>query len=163
MFDTPNTNETSATPQAMTGAMGTFQNPSDEEIANLLRNARNIAVVGLSEDVTKASYMVAKYIQSQGYEVVPINPHADMVMGRKAHKTLLDVEGPIDIVNVFRRSHHVAEIVDHAIQIKAKTVWTQFDIVDEAAARRAQEAGIIMIMDRCLKIDHYRLLGKEKL
>lgn len=163
MFDKQNTNEntTSATGVPTTGQG--FQNPSDQQLIDLLRNARTIAVVGLSEDVNKPSYVVSQYIQSQGYEVVPINPHADMVMGRKAQKTLLDAEGPIDIVNVFRRSQHVAEIVDHAIQIKAKAVWTQLEIVDEAAARRAQEAGLMVIMDKCLKIEHFRLLGKAKM
>ena len=140
-----------------------FQNPTDDQLVELLKNAKTIAVVGLSEDVTKPSYEVSKYIQSQGYEVVPVNPNADMVLGRKAHPSLTEVEGPIDIVNVFRRSHEVAGIVDQAIQIKAKAVWTQLEILDEEAAQRAQAAGLTMIMDKCLKIEHARLLGKEKI
>ncbi|MCX7569059.1 CoA-binding protein [Tumebacillus sp. DT12] len=140
-----------------------FQNPTDEQLVDLLKNAKTIAVVGLSEDVTKPSYEVSKYIQSQGYEVVPVNPNADVVLGRKAHPSLTETEGPIDIVNVFRRSHEVAAIVEQAIQIKAKAIWTQLQIVDEEAAQRAQEAGLTVIMDRCLKIEHRRLLGKEKI
>ena len=140
-----------------------FQNPSDQEMTNLLRGSKVIAVVGLSDDVTKPSYEVASYLQSQGYELVPVNPNIDMVIGRKSHKSLLEVEGPIDIVNVFRRSHEVAGVVDQAIQIGAKAVWTQLDIVDAEAGKKAQDAGLGVVMDRCLKVEHFRLLGKEKL
>jgi uncharacterized protein len=140
-----------------------FQNPSDEQIADLLRGSKNIAVVGLSEDVTKPSYEVSAYIQSQGYEVIPVNPNADVVLGRRAHASLNEVEGPVDIVDVFRRSHEVAGIVDQAIAIKAKAIWTQLGIVDEEAARKAQDAGLSVIMDKCLKVEHFRLLGKEKI
>jgi len=139
----------------------TFVNPNDEELSNILRRSKVIAVVGLSENVTKPSYQVASYLQSQGYELVPVNPNADVVMGRKAHPSLLEVEGNIDIVNVFRRSHEVAAIVEQAIQIGAKVIWTQLDIMDEAAARHAQEQGLMVVMDRCIKIEHRRLLGTE--
>lgn len=140
-----------------------FQNPSDEQLVDLLKEAHTIAVVGLSSDPTKASYEVSKYIQSQGYEVVPVNPTVDSVLGRKSHESLLEVEGPVDIVNVFRRSHEVAAIVDQAIQIKAKAIWTQLDIVDEVAAQKAQAAGLTVVMDKCLKVEHFRLLGKAKM
>lgn len=140
-----------------------FQNPSDEQLIDLLKNSKRIAVVGLSGDPEKASYKVASYEQSQGYEIVPVNPTVDSVLGRKSHPSLLEAEGPIDIVNVFRRSHEVAGIVDQAIQIGAKAVWTQLEIVDEAAARKAQEAGLVVVMDKCLKVEHFRLLGKEKI
>ncbi|MBL0387646.1 CoA-binding protein [Tumebacillus sp. ITR2] len=143
--------------------MSNFQNPTDEELVNVLKRSKDIAVVGLSGEVTKPSHKVAEYLQSQGYELIPINPNLDSVLGRKSHKSLLDVEGNVDIVNVFRRSHELMEIVEQAIQIKAKVVWAQLEIADEAAAKRAQEAGITVVMDKCLKIEHARLLGKEKL
>ncbi|ASS75079.1 CoA-binding protein [Tumebacillus algifaecis] len=138
-----------------------FQNPTDQQLVDLLQNSKTIAVVGLSGDPEKASYQVAAYEQSQGYEVVPINPTVESVLGRKAQHILTEVEGPIDIVNVFRRSGEVATIVDQAIEIGAKAVWTQLDIVDETAAKKAQDAGLVVVMDKCLKVEHRRLLGKE--
>ncbi|PWK14424.1 CoA-binding protein [Tumebacillus permanentifrigoris] len=143
--------------------MSTFQNPTDQELVNILKRSKDIAVVGLSGEVTKPSHEVAAYLQSQGYEIVPINPNLDSVMGRKSHPSLLDVEGNIDIVNVFRRSHELMGIVEQAIQIKAKVLWAQLEIIDEAAAKKAQEAGLTVVMDKCLKVEHFRLLGKEKI
>ncbi|TCP59508.1 hypothetical protein EV586_101728 [Tumebacillus sp. BK434] len=140
-----------------------FQNPSDEQLIDLLKNSKRIAVVGLSGDPEKASYQVASYEQSQGYEIVPVNPTVDSVLGRKSHPSLLEADGPIDIVNIFRRSHEVAGIVDQAIQIGAKAVWTQLEIIDEAAAKKAQEAGLLVVMDKCLKVEHFRLLGQAKI
>lgn len=140
-----------------------FQNPSDEQLIDLLKNSKTIAVVGLSNDPAKASYLVASYEQSQGYEIVPVNPTVDSVLGRKSHASLTEVEGPVDIVNVFRRSHEVAGVIDQAIGIGAKAVWTQLEIVDEEAAKKAQEAGLVVVMDKCLKVEHFRLLGKEKI
>jgi len=140
-----------------------YQNMSDEEITTLLRRSKVVAVVGLSENVTKPSYEVAKYLQSQGYEVIPVNPNADVVLGEKAHAALTGIKNSVDIVNVFRRSPEVAAVVDQAIEIGAKVVWTQLDIVDEAAAQKAKEAGLMVVMDKCIKIEHFRLLGKEKM
>ncbi|MFC4767320.1 CoA-binding protein [Effusibacillus consociatus] len=140
-------------------------NPDDQKIAELLRESKNIAVFGLSDDPSKASNQVAQYLQSQGYEIVPINPKATSILGRKAHPTLLDVEGPIDIVDVFRRSEQIPEVVDQVLQMqhKPKAVWIQLGIVNDEQCRRIEEAGIMAIQDSCLKVEHYRLLGKEKL
>jgi predicted CoA-binding protein len=143
--------------------VNTFQNPTDQELVNILKRSKDIAVVGLSSEVTKPSYRVAEYLQSQGYELIPINPNLNSVMGRKAHPSLLETEGNIDIVNVFRRSHELMGIVEQAIQIKAKVIWAQLEIFDEAAAQKAQDAGLIVVMDKCIKIEHERLLGKEKI
>ncbi|KEO84375.1 CoA-binding protein [Tumebacillus flagellatus] len=143
--------------------MSNFQNPTDEELVNVLKRSKDIAVVGLSGEVTKPSHEVAEYLQSQGYEIIPVNPNVDTVLGRKSHDSLLDLAGNVDIVNVFRRSHELPAIVEQAIKINAKVLWAQLDIVDEAAAKRAQEAGMTVVMDKCLKIEHSRLLGKEKI
>ncbi len=161
MFDMQNPDETGTAISPSAPGAG-FQNPSDEEITNLLRNAKTIAVVGLHGDVTKPVYRVSSYMQEQGYNILPVNPKGDTVLGQQAYKSLLDVQEQVDIVNVFRRSNYVAEIVDQAIQIKAKAVWTQLEIIDEAAARRAEEAGLIMIMDKCLMVEHAHLLGKDR-
>jgi len=142
-----------------------YSNPEDQQIAEMLRGAKTIAVFGLSNDPAKASYEVAQYLQSQGYEIVPVNPNLSTVLGRKAHPTLLDAEGPIDIVDVFRRSEHIPEVVDQVLQMrqKPKAVWIQLGIRNDEQCQRLAEAGILAIQDACLKVEHYRLLGKEKL
>ncbi|GAX91829.1 CoA-binding protein [Effusibacillus lacus] len=141
------------------------RNPSDQTLAELLRETRTIAVFGLSDDPAKASNEVAQYLQSQGYEIIPVNPKLTSVLGRKSYPTLMDVEGTVDIVDVFRRSEHVPEVVDQVMQMKEKpkAVWIQLGIVNDEQCKRIEEAGITAIQDACIKIEHYRLLGKEKL
>lgn len=142
-----------------------YQNPDDQKMSQLLRESKTIAVFGLSDNPAKASNEVAQYLQSQGYEIVPINPTANSILGRKSHPSLLDVEGSIDIVDVFRRSEQIPEVVDQVLQMKhkPKAVWIQLGIVNDEQCRRIEEAGIMAIQDACIKVDHYRLLGKEKL
>ncbi|MDB6045976.1 MAG: CoA-binding domain protein [Gammaproteobacteria bacterium] len=140
-----------------------FANPSAEQIAQLLRSARTIAVVGLSADQTRPSHGVARALQRFGYRIIPVTPTADMVLGEQtvpdlAH--LSDVLGPderVDIVDVFRRPEHVAAIVDDCIRLSLPALWLQDGVIDEAAAERARSAGIFTVMDRCLFRDRSAL------
>jgi predicted CoA-binding protein len=124
---------------------------------NLLRNAKTIAVVGLSSTRWRPSYGVSEYMQSVGYRIVPVNPHESQVLGEKAFATLDEVPGAVDIVNVFRQSRFVPEIVEAAIRIGAKGVWMQEGVIDEEAARRAREAGLEVVMDHCILKEHRKL------
>jgi predicted CoA-binding protein len=138
-------------------AMGTAV-PSDP-IAEKLRQAKTIAVVGLSNSPFRASHGVSAYMQLQGYRIIPVNPNIKESLGEKAYASLLDVPGKIDIVNVFRRSEFVGEVVDQAIQLKVATVWMQEDVINEPAARKARAAGIFVVMDRCILKEHKTRLG----
>ncbi len=134
---------------------------SDAEITELLRNASTIAVVGLSERKTRAAFGVAKYLQSAGYEVVPINPHIESWQGIPAYPTVTASQREIDIVDVFRRPKFVLETVNDAITARASAVWTQLGVVDEEATQRALDAGLPIVVDRCITIEHRRLLGQK--
>jgi predicted CoA-binding protein len=133
-----------------------FLNPKAEEVAELLRAARTIAVVGLSPDRTRPSHGVAKALQRFGYRVIPVNPFAELILGEPAVASLdqlPEVLGPderIDIVDVFRRREHIAGIVDECIRLKLPALWLQEGVVDERAAARAVQTGIFTVMDRCL-------------
>ncbi|MDQ1474134.1 MAG: uncharacterized protein QOJ99_5614 [Bryobacterales bacterium] len=124
---------------------------------HLLRNAKTIAVVGLSGTRWRPSYGVSEYMQANGYRIIPVNPKETEVLGEKAYATLDDVPVPVDIVDVFRQSQFVPEIVDAAIRIGAKCVWMQEGVVHEEAARKAREAGLEVVMDRCILKDHRKL------
>jgi predicted CoA-binding protein len=139
---------------------------SQKEIRSILESYRTVAVVGLSRDPAKASHQVAQYLQSVGYRVFPVNPFVDEVLGETSYKSLLDVPETIDVVDIFRPSEAVPAIVEDAIQLKArvgfpKVVWMQLGIVNEEAARRAKDAGFIVVMDRCMMMEHKRL-SKER-
>jgi hypothetical protein len=132
--------------------------PSDQAIAELLRSARTIAVVGLSAKPYRASYGVSEFLQSVGYRIIPVNPNLPEVLGEKAYASLEEIPEKIDIVDVFRRSEAVPEIVDAAIRIGARAVWMQEDVVNEEAAARARAAGLLVVMDICILKEHHRLL-----
>ena len=125
-----------------------------DRITELLNTAKTIAVVGLADSPLRPSYGVSHYMLSQGYRIIPVNPNITDWMGEKAYPTLLAVPEKIDIVNVFRRSEAVPEIVDQAIQIKAPVIWMQEGVVHEKAAEKARQAGIFVIMDRCILKEH---------
>jgi predicted CoA-binding protein len=125
-----------------------------DPIFELLRTARNIAVVGLSHNPLRPSHGVAAYLQSQGYRIIPVNPAIKASLGEKAYPSLLDVPEKIDIVDIFRRPEFVEEVVDQAIQLKVPTVWMQEEIVHEKAAQKARAAGIFVVMDRCILLEH---------
>jgi uncharacterized protein len=126
-------------------------------IPEILRESRVIAVVGLSSDEYRPSNGVSAYMQSAGYRIIPVNPNESEVFGEKAYARLEDVPEKIDIVNIFRRSEHVRGIVGSAIKVGAKTVWMQQGVEDEDAAKLARDAGLDVVMDRCILQDHRRI------
>jgi uncharacterized protein len=127
--------------------------PSDP-ITDLLRRSRTIAVVGLSDSPLRPSHGVSAYMQTHGYRIIPVNPQIDSALGEKAYASLLDVPGKIDIVNIFRRPEFVDEVVDQAIQLKVPAVWMQEDVINQRAADKARNAGIFVVMDRCILKEH---------
>ena len=129
-----------------------------EQITELLKNARNIAVIGLSDSPVRTSYGVSEYMQSKGYHIIPVNPLIRESLGEKAYASLSEVPEKIDIVNVFRRPEHVPEIVDDAIRLKVPAVWMQEGVIHEEAANRLRQAGIFVVMDRCILKEHQRRL-----
>jgi predicted CoA-binding protein len=128
-----------------------------ESIANLLRSAHTIAVVGLSNKRWRPSFGVSEYMQRAGYRIIPVNPELTEVLGEKCYPELESIAEPIDIVDIFRRSELVLEIVESAIRVKAKAVWMQEGVVHEEAAAMARAAGLTVVMDRCLLKEHRRL------
>ena len=128
-----------------------------KQISEILRIGRTIAVVGLSAKRYRPSYGVAEYMQRAGYRIIPVNPHETEVLGEKCYPDVESVPEPIDIVDIFRRSEFVPEIVEAAIRKGAKAIWMQEGVIHEEAARRAREAGLEVVMDRCILKDHRRL------
>lgn len=129
----------------------------DDELKLLLSNARRIAVVGLSPDPSRPSHQVARYLIDHGYLVFPVNPNCTEVLGLPCYPELHAVPEQIDIVDVFRRSDQVAPVADEAIEVGAGALWLQLGVVDERAAQRARVAGMRVVMDHCIKIEHHRL------
>jgi len=126
-------------------------------IEDVLRNARTIAVVGLSNNPLRASHGVSAYMQEQGYRIIPVNPRIDACLGERAFASLRQVPGRIDVVNIFRRHEFVEEIVDQAIALKVPAIWMQEDVVHPQAAEKAQRSGIFVVMDRCILKEHRAL------
>jgi len=125
-----------------------------EKIEELLKSAKTIAVVGLSDNPARTSYRVSAYMQSQGYRIIPVNPAISEALGEKSYPTLSEVPEKIDIVNVFRRSEHVPEVVEEAIRLKMPAIWMQEGVVHEEAAEKARQAGIFVVMNRCILKEH---------
>ena len=137
-----------------------FENPPGEAIDALLRSARAIAVLGLSENPSRPSHRVAKALQEFGYRIVPVNPAAQEILGERSWQYLeaaIKGAGPIDVVDVFRRPEHVSAIVDEAIRLAVPALWLQDGVIDEAAANRARAAGIFTVMNRCMFRDRSAL------
>ena len=137
---------------------------SDNDLQSLLEVER-IAVVGCSSTPGKDAHEIPAYLQEQGYDVVPVNPYADEILGEEAYDSLGDVEGRVDLVDVFRPSEEVADIVDQAVERReergdVQAVWLQLGIRDDDAAARAEEAGLRVVQDRCAKVEHGRLMGE---
>ncbi len=128
--------------------------PQSDPIGELLKRSKTIAVVGLSSNPLRPSHGVSAYMQSQGYRIVPVNPEIDFCLGEKAYASLLEVPEKIDIVNIFRRPEYVEEVVDQAIQLKLPAVWMQEEVIHEKAAEKARNAGIFVVMDRCILQEH---------
>jgi len=127
-----------------------------DEIGELLRRTKTIAVVGLSDSPLRPSYGVSAYMQSHGYKIIPVNPSIKGSLGEKAVASLAEVEEKIDMVDVFRRSEYVPDLVDEAIRLKVPAIWLQEDVIHEEAAEKARKAGIFVVMDKCILKEHRR-------
>lgn len=130
-----------------------FANPAD---ISAILDMQRIAVVGLSSDPRRESYTVSQYMQGNGYEIIPVNPNETEVLGERAYASLTDLPEPPEVVNVFRRPEFLDDVVEDAINAGAKAIWIQLGIVNEGAARRAREAGLITVMDKCIRVEHGR-------
>ncbi|MDX2220819.1 MAG: CoA-binding protein [Burkholderiales bacterium] len=128
-------------------------------LRRILKSNRTIAVVGLSANWWRPSYFAAKYMQEHGYRVVPVNPAYQDVLGENCYPSLKDIPFPVDMVDCFRKSEEIGPLAEEAIDIGAKCLWMQLGVVNEAAAARARAAGLDVVMDRCVKIEHARLFG----
>ncbi len=134
-------------------------NPEDAEIKGILENNRIIAVVGLSTDPDKDSHRVAQYLQEHGYKIVPVNPKADEILGQKCYASLKEIPFSVDIVDIFRKIEAIPAIVDEAIAIGAKVVWMQLGLAENRLAQKARVAGLQVVMNKCLKVEHHRYLS----
>ena len=132
---------------------------NDKQLKEILEKTKTIATVGFSTNPDKPGYYVPEYLIDHGYHVIQVNPTAPEIMGLKAYPDLLSIPEPIDIVQIFRRAEDVPPIVEQAIQIRAKVVWMQEGIVNEEAAKKARAAGLVVVMDKCMKKLHQRLIG----
>lgn len=131
-----------------------IENPSRDEIKDILKKAKRIAVVGLSDNPERTSYMVSEAMQQAGYEIIPVNPTVDEVLGQKAYDSLKDIEGHIDIVNIFRRSEFLPEIAKEFAEIDADVFWAQLGVENEEAYQYLKEKDYTVIMDRFIKVEH---------
>ncbi len=125
----------------------------------ILERFRHIAMVGLSSNQFRPSHFAAIYLISEGYDVIPVNPREKEILGRKCYPNLKSIPGPVEVVDIFRESAAVPAIVEEAIAVGAKVIWMQLGVVNDAAAKRAREAGLEVVMDRCMKIEHARYFG----
>jgi predicted CoA-binding protein len=132
---------------------------SSECIRRILESFRNIAMVGLSSNPFRPSHFAALYLRAEGYNIIPVNPREREILARPTYASLRDIPDPVDVVDIFREPAAVPPLVDEAIGIGAKVVWMQLGVIHEEAARRAREAGLEVVMDRCMKIEHARYFG----
>lgn len=133
-------------------------NPSHDKIKQVLEESKNIAVVGLSDNPGRTSYQIAKIMQDNGYKIIPINPMVEVVLGEKAYPSLKDVDEPIDIINVFRRSEYLPAIAKDAVETTGKIFWAQSGIANEEAYAYLKERNFTVIMDTCIKVVHSMLI-----
>ncbi|RMF89742.1 MAG: CoA-binding protein [Methanobacteriota archaeon] len=134
-----------------------METSEEKTIRQILEEYRTIAVVGLSKNPEKDSHRVARYLQSAGYRVIPVNPTAEEILGEKAYPRLSDIPFKVEVVDIFRPSAEAGAVVEEAISVGAKAVWMQLGIVNEEAAKKARNAGLDVVMDRCMMIEHRRL------
>lgn len=127
---------------------------TSEEITQILETYRVVAVVGLSADPSKASHQVAQYLQKHGYRIVPVNPGCQEVLGEKCYPSLRDIPFPVEVVDIFRKPEAIPAIVDEAIAAGARVVWMQLGLKEPESAKKARDAGLSVVQDRCMKIDH---------
>jgi predicted CoA-binding protein len=138
-----------------------FSNPDEAAIRALLERARRIAVVGLSPKPNRDSHRIGRYLLEHGYEVIPVYPRENEILGRRVFRRVQEIPGGADLVNVFRRSEELGHVVDDALAARVPALWFQLDCIDEAAAERATNAGATVVMDRCIMVDHAALLGRQ--
>jgi uncharacterized protein len=138
-----------------------FQNPDDAAVHRLLETARRIAVVGLSPKPHRDSNRIGRYLLDRGYEVIPVYPREESILGQKVYRRLQDVPGHVDLVDVFRRREELGRVTDDALAAHAPALWFQLGCVDEDAARRAVAGGATVVMDRCIMVEHAALLGRN--
>lgn len=129
-------------------------------IQRILNNAKTIAIVGLSSNRLRASYFVGFYLQRHGYRIVPVNPRETEVLGEKSYASLRDVPDHVDVVNVFRAPDALPDIARDAVAIGASALWCQFNVINEEGARIAEDGGLSVVMDRCIKVEHARYAGR---
>ena len=132
----------------------------DPDVIRRVLDYRTVAIVGLSPKELRASNFVGRYLRYHGYEVIPVNPVEQTILGRQSYASLLDIPVPVDIVNVFRQPDSVPEIAREAVAINAKCLWLQFGVISEAGATIAREGGLDVVLDRCIKVEHARYLGR---
>ena len=135
--------------------------PEDAAIRELLAKVKRIAVVGLSPKPHRDSNRIGRYLIERGYEVIPVYPRGDEILGRKVYRRVQEIPGGVDLVDVFRRSEELAAVTEDALAAGAPALWFQLDCVSEEAAARARAAGAQVVMDRCIMVDHARLLGRD--
>ncbi len=130
-----------------------------ETIRSILKENKSIAVVGLSANWNRPSFFASKYMQQKGYKIIPVNPRYSEILGEKCYKSLLDIEEKVDIVDCFRKSDDILPIATEAIKIKARVLWMQLSVFNEDAAILSRNAGLKVVQDRCVKIEHARVFG----
>jgi predicted CoA-binding protein len=135
-----------------------YQSP--EAIQRVLHTSKTIAIVGLSKNELRASFFVGYYLKRHGYTVIPVNPREPEILGLKSYPSLTEVPVPVDLVNVFRAPDALPGIAREAVVIGAKTLWCQFGVINEEGARIAEEGGLTVVMDRCVKVEHARYVGR---
>jgi hypothetical protein len=136
------------------------RNPDDAGIQALLAGARRIAVVGLSPKPDRDSNRIARYLLERGYQVVPVYPREEQILGQTVYRRVQDIPEPVDIVDVFRQSHDIPEVVEDVLAAKAPALWLQLGCVHDGAVQKAAAAGVQVVADRCIMVDHARLLGR---
>ncbi len=134
-------------------------NADDAEVRQILALSRVIAIVGMSDKPERDSYMVARYMINQGYTVIPVNPNVEEILGQKCYSDLCSIPVKVDIVDIFRKPEAIPAIVDDAIKIGASTVWMQLGLAHNASADKARAAGLNVVMSKCIKVEHHKLLG----
>lgn len=135
-----------------------YTNPSDDALRHLLQNAKTIAIVGLSDTPTRDSYQIGSYLMKHGYQVIPVNPTVNRALGVESVKSLSELPDNVDLVNVFRRSDTLVSLVEEFVATTIPTIWTQLGIVHEDAANQALQHGKQVVMDRCIMVEHRRLI-----
>lgn len=134
----------------------------DEEVVEILKSAKTVAVVGISHKEDRDSHKVAKYLKEHGYKIIPVNPKYKEVLGEPCYPDLKSVPDKIDVVDIFRRVEEIPGVVDEAIQVGAGTVWMQLGLVHNESAEKAKQAGLKVVMNKCMKIEHQRLIESSK-